>query len=78
MFGSHLKSATKAVTWRLVGAVDTFGLSYLMTGKLSAAAGIVGLEVITKSFLYYGHERAWEASWLSNWFANGGATHVAA
>jgi uncharacterized membrane protein len=70
---SHLKSATKAITWRLLGAVDTFGLSYLMTGKLTAAVGIVGFEVITKSVLYYGHERAWEASWLTNVFATGGS-----
>jgi uncharacterized membrane protein len=71
--GSHIKSATKAITWRLLGAVDTFGLSYLMTGKLSAAVGIVGFEVITKSVLYYGHERAWEASWLCKFFVTGGA-----
>lgn len=52
-------SAAKAVTWRLLGATDTFVLTFLMTGKCATAVGIVGFEVITKSVLYVGHERAW-------------------
>lgn len=72
--GSHLKSASKAVSWRLVGALDTFALSFLVTGKVGAATAIVGLEVMTKTFLYYGHERAWEVSWLAKVF--GGANHA--
>lgn len=56
---SHLKSVGKAISWRIVGAIDTFLLSFLMTGKLTTAAGLVGFEVITKTALYYGHERAW-------------------
>jgi len=71
--GSHLKSAAKAVSWRLVGAVDTFVLSFLVTGKAGAAVGIVGLEVMTKTVLYYGHERAWEASWMTKVFVMKGA-----
>jgi hypothetical protein len=34
--------------------------------RASAAVGIVGFELFTKSVLYYGHERAWEISWLAN------------
>ena len=48
-FGSHLKSVAKAVSWRLLGAADTFVLSFLVTGHAGAAAGIVGLEVLTKT-----------------------------
>lgn len=59
-FKSHLKSLAKAVSWRVVGAVDTFGLAYFMTGHATAAFGLVGLEVLTKSVWYYLHERAWE------------------
>jgi uncharacterized membrane protein len=55
----HFKSIVKTLSWRLVGAIDTFVLSYLVTGKVSAAAGVVGFELFTKSFLYYAHERAW-------------------
>jgi uncharacterized membrane protein len=71
-FASHLKSVAKALSWRIVGAADTFVLSFLVTGKAGAAVGIVGFEVITKSVLYYGHERAWEG-WLSAVFAKGGS-----
>lgn len=67
-FGSHLKSVVKAFTWRLFAAADTFGLTFMMTGKLSAAVGVVGFEVLTKSVLYYGHERVWETGWLATMF----------
>ncbi len=64
---SHIKSVAKAITWRVLGAADTFVLSFLVTGKATAAVGIVGFELLTKSMLYYGHERAWEISWLASW-----------
>jgi uncharacterized membrane protein len=66
MVASHCKSVAKAITWRVLGAADTFVLSFLVTGKATAAVGIVGFELFTKSVLYYGHERAWEISWLAN------------
>ena len=53
-------SVAKAATWRVVGAIDTFVLAWLVTGHPVAAASVVGLEVFTKSALYFGHERAWE------------------
>ena len=62
---SHFKSIAKAITWRVLGAADTFVLSFLVTGKATAACGIVGFELLSKSVLYYGHERAWEISWLA-------------
>ena len=58
--GSHFKSVAKAVTWRVLGAADTFVLSFFVTGTATAACGIVGFELFTTSVLYYGHERAWE------------------
>jgi len=63
---SHFKSIAKAITWRVLGAADTFVLSLFVTGKATAAVGIVGFELLTKSVLYYGHERAWEISWFAN------------
>ena len=55
---SHFKSIAKAITWRVLGAADTFVLSFFVAGKATAAVGIVGFELLTKSVLYYGHERA--------------------
>jgi len=75
--GSHLKSVVKAVTWRALGAVDTFALCWLVTGHPGAAAGVVGFEVLTKSLLYYGHERVWEMPWLAGLFVPAkGASHA--
>ncbi|WP_245422396.1 DUF2061 domain-containing protein [Alsobacter soli] len=50
----------KAATWRLVAAADTFVVTYLVTGSLGWAGSVVGIEVLTKMALYYGHERAWD------------------
>ena len=69
MVASHCKSVAKSITWRVLGAADTFVLSFLVTGKATAACGIVGFELLTKSILYYGHERAWEMQGRWQWAA---------
>ncbi len=69
-FRSHLKSVLKAVSWRLVGAADTFAIAYLLTGHATAAVSLVGLEILTKSVWYYAHERAWEAPAIVKVFAH--------
>jgi hypothetical protein len=53
------RSFIKAVTWRLTGTLDTFILSYIITGKTKLALTISGMEIFTKIFLYYLHERVW-------------------
>ena len=55
-------SAFKAVTWRIVGTIDTMVISYFLTGKIVIALSIGGFEVFTKMFLYFLHEKAW-ARW---------------
>lgn len=54
-----VKSIIKAISWRIVGTVDTMVISYFITGKVSFALSIGSLEVFTKTVLYYFHERAW-------------------
>jgi uncharacterized membrane protein len=39
--------------------MDTIFVSYLITGKATYAFSIGAVELITKIFLYYLHERAW-------------------
>ena len=56
---SHPRSLVKAVTWRALGSIDTFVLSYIYTGSTGAAGAIAGTEVFTKIFLFYFHERIW-------------------
>ena len=55
----HRRSFAKAVSWRTVGSIDTFIISWLITGKADLGAFIAGTEVLTKLALYYFHERAW-------------------
>ncbi len=59
MAETHKRSVTKAITWRATGTIDTFLISWLITGELTLAGGIAGTEVMTKVVLFYLHERAW-------------------
>ena len=57
----HSRSLVKAVSWRALGSIDTFLLSWLFTSSAKAAGAIASTEVLTKIFLYYFHERIWSA-----------------
>lgn len=56
---SHPRSFAKAVSWRVLGSIDTFVLGLIYTGSMKAAGAIAGTEVVTKIFLFYFHERIW-------------------
>ena len=56
---AHWRSLAKAVSWRATGSIDTFVISFLVTGKLTLAGSIAGIELFTKIMLYYFHERIW-------------------
>lgn len=60
MADKHYRSVIKAISWRTVGTIDTMIVSYFITGNLLMAVSIGSIEVITKMFLYYLHERAWD------------------
>lgn len=53
------RSAIKAITWRIVGTADTFLISWLITKEPVTAGAIASFEVLTKTVLYYIHERGW-------------------
>jgi uncharacterized membrane protein len=53
------RSVLKAVSWRALGTIDTFAISWFMTGRVAVAGSIAGLEIITKVAWYYLHERIW-------------------
>lgn len=73
------RSFTKAISWRMVGTLDTLVLSFLILTYLGPLLGmtegshaenaktatfIALTEVVTKMVLYYLHERGWErARW---------------
>jgi uncharacterized membrane protein len=54
-----LKSIMKSISWRIVGTIDTMVISYFITGKVTLAVSIGSVEVLTKTVLYYFHERLW-------------------
>ena len=56
---SHTRSILKAVSWRVLGTLDTFVISWILTGKVGLAGSIAALEFLTKIVWYYIHERAW-------------------
>jgi uncharacterized membrane protein len=51
----------------MIAEVDTFIISYLITGSMAGALSIVGIESASKTLAYYLHERAWgHVSWGLN------------
>jgi len=59
MIDTHKRSIVKAISWRITGTIDTFFISWLITGEALLATGIAGTEIMTKVALFYFHERAW-------------------
>ena len=56
---THRRSVAKAISWRVLGSIDTFVISYFVTGEAKLGVFIAGTEAFTKIFLYYIHERCW-------------------
>ena len=56
---SHARALVKGVTWRVIGTLDTFIWSWLITHEPVKAGAIASLETFTKIALYYVHERIW-------------------
>jgi sulfate adenylyltransferase large subunit len=61
---TRVRSVAKAISWRATGSLDTFILAALITGSSRVAGGVALAEVLTKTLIYYFHERVWAAiSW---------------
>lgn len=54
-----IRSVAKAISWRVIGTLDTLLISYFLTGEVAIAASIASIDFITKMFLYFFHERLW-------------------
>jgi uncharacterized membrane protein len=57
---SHLRSVLKALSWRIIATATTAVIAYLITGQVSVALLIGGIEFFSKFLLYYFHERLWQ------------------
>jgi sulfate adenylyltransferase subunit 1 (EFTu-like GTPase family)/uncharacterized membrane protein len=61
---THARSVLKAITWRGTGSIDTFVLTWLITGSTMWASSVASTEIVTKIAAYYLHERVWAlVSW---------------
>ena len=49
----------KSISWRIIGTLDTFILSYFITGSMSFGLSISSVDIFSKLLLYYFHERIW-------------------
>ena len=65
-----LRHIIKTISWRLVGAVDTILLVFIVyyflfdstEGASEVALSMFSIEIVTKMVLYYFHERIWFTS----------------
>ena len=71
MEAEHSKrSLLKTITWRITASLDTFVIAWIITGDWKMGGSIAGIEVVTKMFFYYFHERIWnKIKWVKK---NGG------
>ena len=56
----------KSLSWRLIGTLDTFLISFILTDSISLGISITGFDFILKLFTYYFHERIWYYSKFKN------------
>jgi len=56
---TKLRSLVKGISWRLLGTIDTIVVSFLLTRRIRVALSIGCVELFSKIFLYFIHERIW-------------------
>jgi sulfate adenylyltransferase subunit 1 (EFTu-like GTPase family)/uncharacterized membrane protein len=56
---THARSFVKAVSWRATGSLDTFVVTFVISGSTKLAGSVAITEILTKVLIYYGHERIW-------------------
>lgn len=54
-----LRSIIKALSWRVIGTLDTLLVSYILIGEIVLATSIASIDFLTKLVLYFFHERVW-------------------
>lgn len=55
----NIRHIYKTVTWRSIGTLDTIFISWFLTGELSVGLSIGAIELLSKTVLYYIHEKMW-------------------
>jgi uncharacterized membrane protein len=55
----YKRHIAKAITYRIVGTLTTFTISYIFTGSIALSSAIGFVELIVKPVNYFIHERVW-------------------
>tara|TARA_B100001778_G_scaffold111476_1_gene91248 strand:- start:5027 stop:5533 length:507 start_codon:yes stop_codon:yes gene_type:complete len=63
---SKKRSLYKAITYRIIGSLDTFIISTFIIKSAKLGGGVAIAEIITKPILYYIHERIWDKQSIGN------------
>ena len=58
---SHVRSILKGISWRFLATGTLILIVYLVEGTISTALKVGGIEFFFKLFIYYAHERGWNA-----------------
>jgi len=56
---SRLRSAAKALTWRIVASLVAFAILFALTGSVGIAGTVALADIVGRTVLYYLHERIW-------------------
>jgi sulfate adenylyltransferase large subunit len=56
---SRLRSAAKALTWRLIASMTAFAVALMLTGSIGLAGSVALVDIVGRTILYYVHERMW-------------------
>lgn len=62
LFKFSKRHLAKTLSWRFIGTLDTFLLSWLISNDMSVGVKIGSIELVSKMVLYYLHERVWFTS----------------
>ena len=57
----------KSISWRLIGTIDTFFFTWLVTGDINEGINLSGITTITKLIWYYIHEQLWFKSSIADY-----------
>ena len=60
MKANYKRQIAKAITFRVLGTIDTVLVSWFITDSFEIGAILGGIEVVTKIILYFLHERVWD------------------
>ncbi len=54
------RSIVKALSWRLIAVICTWGVTWAVTGSFATGASVGLIDCLIKLFAYYSHERGWQ------------------